>query len=342
MRRNVLKTLAGFAAAILIILLFTWTVGWREIVSTLVTARTDLLLVGGVLAFSGFVLMGVAWWVMIRDVAVYSMLDGLRVFSIAMFANSITPLGQLGGEPFMAYILSLDSGASMEESFGAVLAADLLNTAQFFTLSFLGVLIYLFYFPLDPFVSKVLSMILVLFAALIAGAVFLWRKQDTGLRWIGHLGAAAGRLLHLLGRDNGIDRETLREKGETFYETLHGLFRRRRAVAKSLLLSHASGFVSVAGIYLIVLSLGIDAPVSALLFVLPAAMVAGYLPLPGGLGGIEVALTLLLNTVAGVPIAIASAGALLFRVFTYWASLLIGGYYSSKFSVRVLSGAPDV
>ncbi|MDY6769730.1 MAG: lysylphosphatidylglycerol synthase domain-containing protein, partial [Candidatus Nanohaloarchaea archaeon] len=109
-------------------------------------------------------------------------------------------------------------------------------------------------------------------------------------------------------------------------------------VAAALAVSHLAGFLWVGGMYLLLLSLGFTAPKSALLIALPASMIAGYLPLPGGLGGIEVAMAGLLHAVAGAATPVASAAALLYRIFTYWAGMmLLGGVAASRMSIDVFS-----
>ncbi len=339
MRRNAVKAILGFTFAMLIIAAFTWVVGWADILNAIAMADTPLLGTGLLVSFGGLLLLGVTWWVVIRTVAGYTLRDGMRVFFATQFANAVTPLGQLGGEPFIAYILSRDSDIPIEEGFGAVLAADVINAVQFFSLSFLGIVIFLVYFPLDPLVATVLKLILGLVVIVAAAFILLWTRKRLTLHLLGRVGKRLRWVFDHLGIDrNGAStRRYLMEKGENFYAILEQVLQQERTVAVALVSSHVAGLAWVAGLYLILLSLGVDAPLSALLFVLPASMLAGYLPLPGGLGGIEVALTALLTGVAGVPLAAASAAALLFRVATYWTSLVIGGYEISRFSVDVFA-----
>lgn len=337
MAGNTVKAAAGFGIAFLIIGAFTWAVGWGEIVAAVAGADNGLLLAGGLTSFAGIIGLGAAWLIVVRDVAPYGPLDGLRVYFATMFANSVTPLGQFGGEPFIAYILSRDAGIPYEESLGAVMAADLLNAVQFFSLSFLGIIVFLLYFPLGPLVATILQIAIGLVILLALATTLLWTKQQTAIRLMGRLGAWLDRLFDRMHLERGafgrISRDYMQEKTRNLYGIVGRLLQERRMVVEALTVSHLAGLLSVAGLYLIVLSLGIDAPKSALLFLLPASMLAGYLPLPGGLGGIEVALTSLLTGIAGVPLPVAGAAALLFRVATYWSSLLIGGVFVSRFSV---------
>lgn len=334
MRENVVKAVGGFGIALGVIGLFTWAVGWRDIVVSVSQAAAPLLVLGAVTAFAGFLAIGVAWWLIVRRVTGYTLGHGLWVYLATQFANSVTPLGQFGGEPFIAYLLSRDSTIPMEESFGAVLAADIVNTVPFFTFSFVGIVAFLFYFPLNGTVAVVLKAVIALTVLVAAGLFSVWRFQATILAWLERIGAWIAD-----GVDHAdIDGEHLKQRGEGFYDVFEELLAERRTVGLSLLVAHLSSLLGVAALYLLLLSLGIDAPVSALLFILPASMLAGYLPLPGGLGGIELAMAGLLNTVAGVALPVASAAALLYRIFTYWAGMmLLGGIAASDLSIDIFS-----
>ncbi|MDY6766328.1 MAG: flippase-like domain-containing protein [Candidatus Nanohaloarchaea archaeon] len=334
MLRDAVKAGAGFAVALGVIGLFTWAVGWRDILAATGRASPGLLLLGGVTAFAGFLTIGVAWWVVVRRVAGYTLTRGLWVFLATQFANSVTPLGQFGGEPFIAYLLSRDSDLPIEESFGAVLAADIVNTAPFFTFSFLGIFSFLFYFPLNGTVSTVLKAVTGLTLLVTIGLFTVWRYRPAVLGGLERIGAwVADGVDH-----SDIDGEQLKQRGEGFYTVFEELLGERRTLGLSLAVAHLSTVFGVAGLYLLLLSLGVDAPVSALLFILPASMLAGYLPLPGGLGGIELAMAGLLNTVASVPLPVASAAALLYRIATYWAGMmLLGGIAASDLSIDIFA-----
>ncbi len=334
MRKNGAKAVGGFAAALAVIGVFTWAVGWQDILAATSRASPLLLAVGAVLAFTGFLAVGVAWWVIVRRVTGYGLRHGLWVFLATQFANSVTPLGQFGGEPFIAYLLSRDSDLRIEESFGAVLAADIVNTVPFFTFSFLGIVIFLLHFPQNGVVSFLLEAVLGLTVLVAAAFLSAWWFRDTTLSLLGWVGTRlASGLDHF-----DVDGDSLKERGEGFYTVFEELLAERRTVGVSLAVAHVSSLLGVAALSLLLLSLGAEAPLSALLFILPASMLAGYLPLPGGLGGIELALAGLLNTVAGVAWPVASAAALLYRIFTYWLGMmLLGGVATWDLSIEIFS-----
>ncbi|MDY6773902.1 MAG: lysylphosphatidylglycerol synthase transmembrane domain-containing protein, partial [Candidatus Nanohaloarchaea archaeon] len=195
MDKGLIKSIAGFGAATAIILLFTWLVGWDQILEVASRASLPLVLLGLATTFGSILALGVAWWIVVGEAVEYSLHGGLRVFFATMFANYVTPLGQFGGEPFIAYIVSRDADIPIEESFGAVLSADMINSVQFFTLALLGILIFLVYFPLNPLVSTVLKLIIALVSLLIAGFLFVWNRKGQTLRLLAWSGRKAEQVM---------------------------------------------------------------------------------------------------------------------------------------------------
>lgn len=343
MRKSRIKLFVGFAAAFLLLGVFTWQVGWAEIQQIVSRSQMGLLVGGMLVAFGGIMLMGVSWWVMVKPVAGIGFLDGLKVFFSTNFANSITPFGQLGGEPFIAYILSRDADIPLGESFGAVLAADIVNTVPFFSMTILGMILYTTLHPVNRFAANVMIVLLVLAALTFGALVFVWKDARPIVKVFGIMGRFGNWFTTVTGLEKygalgRVNRENLREKGRTLHQIFHTLLRDWKRVLVALTITHLANLLGAVGLYLILLSLGVTPPLTGLLFVLPASLIASYLPLPGGLGGIEIAMVLLLVSVLGIPSATATAGALLFRIPTYWSIILIGGTLSSMMSVDFIAG----
>ncbi|MFB6136958.1 MAG: YbhN family protein [Halobacteriaceae archaeon] len=99
----------------------------------------------------------------------------------------------------------------------------------------------------------------------------------------------------------------------------------RRGVGAALFASYA-GWLAVGGaLFFACRALGLPvAPWTAVLAV-PVAGVAGILPTPGGLGGVEALLVALLAGIGGGPAGPYLAAALLFRVVAFWLHLAVGG-----------------
>lgn len=329
------KTFIGFTVAGLAIAALIWIAGPDRIAQSFSDAEIPVLLAGISLAQLGLPVLGISWWLMIREVADYSLVKGLKVFYATMFANMITPLGQFGGEPFIAYILSRDSGKPLEECFGSILAADIINTVPFFTYTLAGSLGLLIYFPGNTLISNILKGIVGLLAVLISLFIVFRKRKDLGLKLLGWTGKRVELLLRKLepGEFESGD-EYMREKGENFYRVFENLIDQKPKMAKALAFSHLSELMGITGLYLILISLGFEPSFFAAMVAVTASEIGGYLPLPGGLGGIEAAMTGVLIGITPISPSIAAAAVLAQRIGGYWLTLAIGGYFASRISVE--------
>ncbi len=79
--------------------------------------------------------------------------------------------------------------------------------------------------------------------------------------------------------------------------------------------------------------LALDRHISILLplFLIPASGVARVIPLPGGLGGVEVVLGGMIIGLTGLDAGTAGGVVLLYRLLSYWGILVLGGLYSMYF-----------
>ena len=105
-RGRLLKTLLGFTVAVALVGLLVVGVGWERTLSRLRTARPGWVL----LACLSSMLCLAAWtktWQAVLSAAGVSVPYRKLVvtFFAATFANYVTPMGQAGGEPFIAYVL---------------------------------------------------------------------------------------------------------------------------------------------------------------------------------------------------------------------------------------------
>jgi len=63
-------------------------------------------------------------------------------------------------------------------------------------------------------------------------------------------------------------------------------------------------------------------------FLVPASHLVAVLPLPGGLGGVELVLAGVLAVVLGIDVILAATVTLLYRLWAYWFVLLAGAVAS--------------
>ncbi|MFC7194908.1 flippase-like domain-containing protein [Halosimplex aquaticum] len=81
----------------------------------------------------------------------------------------------------------------------------------------------------------------------------------------------------------------------------------------------------------------IDQPVpyALVILVVPVLSLVNIVPLPGGLGGFEVALAGVVVALVGIGLPAATAGVFLYRLSNYWFVVMLGGLASLAVSVRL-------
>jgi len=330
------STVLNLLAAVAILAVFTYLVGWNQVWSVLKTAEPMLVFMAVVAGVTATLARGVTWKLMLEAYGFeYSFGELFRIYYAGSLANNVTPLGQLGGEPFISYLLSRSSDTAYERHFGAIFSADLLNAAPFYSLSVIGVVFFLLRYPFTPIVSLLAAVVLSIIAAIVVFLVLTWYRRDM-VKGIAHGLERSVRFLiwFITGRRRFSEAEmSLGDRIDSFYATVREGLMFRDAVSSSLIVSHAARFLDVVSVYAAVLALGVKPGFLPILFVVPISSLAFYIPLPGGLGGLDVALAWLLVLLADLPIAVASATVVIYRLSTYGFIVGVGGL-STLYIVR--------
>ena len=319
-RRTAIKILAGFAVAGLLVYLLGVVVGWQTIIDTLADADLRWLAIACVSTALCLAAWGKAWQVVLAVLGIDVPYRKLVVtYYAATFANYVTPLGQAGGEPFIAYVLSKDTGASYEDSLASVVSADLLNLLPFFNFAALGLGFLLLQASL-PERAEFLAQGLAVLAIGVPGLVYIgWRHrvgvEDAVLRIVGPVAKRTKRLT-IVGVRKRIDR---------FYASLERIAAEPRQLAFALAFSYVGWVFFALPLYFAGQTLGLPIDPLVVLFIVPASTLAGLTPLPGGVGGVEVALVILLVALTPLAAGPATAVALIYRVASYVFALAVGG-----------------
>jgi len=299
-RHTVGKALAGFAVALLVLGLLAAGIGLDEIAAELADADPRWLAVGCLSTAVGLVSWARAWQVVLGVVGVPVTFRKLVVtYYAATFANYATPLGQAGGEPFIAYVLSRDTDASYEDSLASVVTADRTTLPQ----EVRGVAVALAAFAVG----------------VPAVAVVCWRFRGPLARFVVGLVAPVARRTRFVSVE-GIQNR-LRELNEAFERIADD----RHALVHALVFSYVGWLFFALPLYFAVLAVGGSISLWLVFFVVPASTLAGLTPSPGGLGGVEAALVGLLVVLAGFSTASGYATATIYRLASYWFALGAGG-----------------
>jgi uncharacterized protein (TIRG00374 family) len=247
-------------------------------------------------------------------------LDSLKFFMAGHFLNSIFPMGQFGGEPFMAYVISDNTEASYGKSFSAVFSSDLVNTVPGMVFMAVGaILMFQTGGVTDNLVGLVTKLIIVMFLGAIIG-YYIWFKPSKVRKLTLYLIRA---ITGFLGRGKVIE-EKIGEGMRNAEESLSRVGKDPRALFKILAIAHLGFILQLFCLAFILSSLGVEYTLIPLFFVINLAAFSNFSPTPGGAGTYEAALAGLLTAFLGVDLACATAAGVLFRATTYWPGLLIG------------------
>ncbi len=319
-RGTIAKVAAGFVVAALIIYLFGRVIGWSEILRTLGNANLFWVAVACLSSGICLVIWTKSWDVTLSLVDVDIPFRSLvPTYFAATFADYVTPFGRAGGGPFIAYILSTDDRASYQESFASVLAADMLNLIPFFTFAGIGFAALAVQGGIPAQAHTLLWVLGVLALGLPILLYLSWRKRD----WVERIVVAVVKPISNL--IDYVDVEDVRERVDEFYDRLDIISGHPKQLAYTLLFAYGGWLFFTAPLYMAARALGVPINPLLVLFIVPASSLAGVVPTPGGLGGVEAALVGLLVALTSLSPELAAAVALLYRVASYWFVVAVGG-----------------
>ncbi|WP_266079589.1 lysylphosphatidylglycerol synthase transmembrane domain-containing protein [Haladaptatus caseinilyticus] len=315
------KLLAGFVVAGVLLYLLIVVAGWRRVIDALQGADYTWVWIACASTIVGLAAWGKAWQIVLAVLDIEVKFKRLVVtYFAATFANYVTPLGQAGGEPFIAYILSRDTEANYEDSLASVVTADLLNLLPFFNFAALG-LSYLLLRASLPDNAKTLAQGLVVLAFGVPAIAYAgWRYRDRVEDLV--LGLARP----FATRTSRLTIEGVRKRIERFYQALERIADEPRELLFALVFSYTGWIFFALPLYFAGRSLGLPLGLVLVLFIVPASTLAGMTPTPGGLAGVETALVVLIvGLVPTITTGSAVAATLIYRFASYWFVLGVGG-----------------
>ncbi len=320
-RKRLIQAGLGFLVAFAVIGLLSVSVGLEALTATLATAKLRWVAVGCLSTALCLLAWARAWQVVLGVVGIPVAFRRLAVtYYAATFANYVTPLGQAGGEPFIAYVLSQDTEASYEDSLASVVTADLLNLFPFFSFAGIGFAALLYNASLPASVRPLAIGLAGMAAGIPLLAVGTWRFRFQVGRFVLRLVGPLARRTRLFSIDS------LRGRMRELNTSFERIAADPKALARALCYSYLGWVFFALPMYFAGLALGMNLSVLLVFFIVPASTLAGLVPSPGGLGGVEAALLVLLVAVAGLSQPTAFATALLYRVESYVFALVAGGF----------------
>lgn len=285
-------------------------------------ASADPLMFGIAMIFgmSFFLSFGLIWHFFFQQIGLkIRFLETMRLVMGGIFMNSITPLGAMGGEPFMAYVVSKNTEASYEESISCIMSADIINTLPFVTFSSLGIIYFVIQGSMNNLMIRLATITVVFITLSGLLAYLLWFEEDILKKYLFGL---LNRVEKVFGGQTYIKKA--KEKISEIKESFHTVGEDPRFLMKVAASSHLIMLGQFASLFFILISLGIEPQIPGIIFTVAFAGFAAASPTPGGSGAFEAAFSGLLMLFYTIPMDTALAVAFLHRLTTYWPGILIG------------------
>ena len=326
----------GSIAAVAVVAALALFVGLDRLVAAFAAVRppTLALLVG--LAAAWLLAWGTTLFVVLRTLGQAVRLPGtVLVYTSVNFANSVAPFAHLGAEPLAALFLSRGADVEYETSLAAVAGVDGLNLLPSGGFVLVGACYFALTRTLDPGVGLAAALAVGLVVAVpVAGYVAYRHRRSVASRLGRVVVPVARRVCRLLPGVAPPTEAGVRADVEGFFAGLARLAGDRRRVAVGLGLSTVGWGLLAAALWVAVAAVARPVPVSVVLFVVPLSLVAVVTPLPGGAGGVEAAIALLLASLTGLSTVDATASAFLYRGVTWALPVLVGGAVTAATRTR--------
>lgn len=310
----------GISTLLLAILVLNTDV--QKFVESLVKVDLFFMSLAMISGFSVFIIFGWIWYRIFKKVGIEADLKlSYELFMAGNFVNSITPLGQAGGEPFMAYLVSENTGSSYEKSLSAVISSDMINLIPALTYTILGV-IYLMFFGLDLPGIKALVFILIVVSVILGGGGYLLWSKDNRLK--NFLFVIADYLESKTNMSQKII-ESIKERIVSAEQAFMDAGGDPVYLGKTALISHLYPLTQIIALWLILQGLGVEAGFGAIGLTVILSGLAHFSPTPGGTGTFEIAFAgLLVAFIPSIVFSDAVAAAVLFRLTSYWPGIPVG------------------
>lgn len=316
-----LKKAGWFGVTTAIILGLIYFADVNKFIDALQSASLPLLVPAFAAGMGVLLIFGYTWYRFLTKVGIgMGYLGALRLFLAGQFMNSITPLGQFGGEPFMAYIIRKNADTSYEKAFSTVFSADIVNGIPVLTFVLGGSLYLMLFSSINDIILQTVyaGVGLTVLGGLIV--YLLWFKA----------GVVENYLLNVLRFFSNLlgTGESLVEKAEERLQRVQNSFEaigeNPRHLFETAVVAHLSFVFQVVCLYFIMLSLNQPVDFTPLYFIIAIAGLANFAPTPGGSGAYEATMAGILTFFLNIQLPVAITVAILFRLTTYWPGLIIG------------------
>lgn len=304
------RTIISIAVPVVIIVIFVG-LNWEQLqrVPALIAAANPLLVLAAFGVFYlGFPLRGYRWALLLRGSGFYCPTkDATEILFLSWLVNCVVPAKL--GDVYRAYLLKINSTASLTRTFGTVFIERVLDLFAIVVLG-LAAGFWSFRSGLPPAIQVVAGLGIAVVVILAVGLLFL---RNLGARVLGVLPLPR--------------KQTILELYERFEQGVFGAIG-WRALPRLLVVTGLVWMTESLRLWLVVQSFGFEdvtLGLSGAVFVALIGSLLTAVPLsPAGLGIVEAGIIGVLTVAYGVPLAEATAIALLDRVISVFSIIVLG------------------
>lgn len=243
-------------------------------------------------------------------------------YTSMMFWDNVSPFSTVAADPAAAGVVARAVDVEYERGLAVVLTVDFLNFAP----SLLFAVVGLASTAVAPDLAETTLLPLAVLLLVGLGGALAWRgRRRLGSAAVGTLVAADRTLRRVVPGATGRAESTIRTRVETLLTQLERVAASRRTLAAVLVLATVGWALLSLALWLSLFAVGVTVPVGVALFAVPLVTVVELAPLPGGVGGVEPSLVLIVTTTTGEGAVAVTAGVLVFRLATHWVPTVVGG-----------------
>lgn len=333
-RDKLVKTLMTFSIGLIIIILLIRQIGYREAWDALQGADKVYVSLATIASLVSIYIGGLRWGNIISCISP-KVASGPLFLSLlsGAFVNNVTPMGKGGGEPLRAYLLAKLTGIDNSSSFATVLSDRIFDSMPHIILGYLCVFNILFFWDLPSVVLLTLVLAIIFLTAIVGIVMYVIYNIDHGKRIVLFIMNLVERFSpgKVKKYEHMID-----DKMTLFNDTIRDLYKDRKKLFISTILSMAIWVFWILRTYLVFLALGVSVSFTVLAVVAVVSTFMGMVPFsPGGFGTTEGAMILLFSGF-GIEPHIAVSATFIDRFISYWLPSIMGAF-SLGISHRVIN-----
>jgi uncharacterized protein (TIRG00374 family) len=313
--------LLWFGLSTLILAGLIYTADPIKFLIALTQVKTLHMLIALAFGISIFAFYGLIWHNFFKKLDINdSLKDSYKLFMGGNFLNSVTPFGNIGGEPFMAYIVSKNTESEYERCLSGVVSADIVNLIPIFTYTTIGILYIVVFSAGNQLIRNALYATILATTALLLLSFLLFSRQKWPRKRISSI---LNHLETVKIKPESI--ELLKNKLRFLKDNFEEAADDKTFLAKNAAIAHLIPLAQFLCLYFILSGLGVTPKIVAIYFTVMISGITYFSPTPGGSGAFEAAFTgLLIVFYPEISVSTSLAAAVLFRLTSYWPGLLAG------------------